>query len=191
MKENRKILNIILVTIIVLILIAPILIFVDKVNKEKKYDELVAKITEAAKKYSVNSDDYEVDINTLKEEGFLNSNLVNPKTNRPISNVSYVILSDDYEVKIYDIPKSENVAKLVITFNGDKKMQNGIGVQYEELGINVSDGNEDVYYVIQYFYKGKEVNKIDSSKPKDYEVVYTALNSDGELAKVVREVIVQ
>lgn len=191
MKENRTILNIILVTIIVLILITPILIFINKVNKEKKYDELVNKITEAAKKYSVNSDDYEVDINTLKEEGFLNSNLVNPKTNRPISNVSYVILSDDYEVNIYDIPKSENVAKLVITFNGDKKMQNGIGVQYEELGINVSDGNEDVYYVTQYFYKGKEVSKIDSSKPKDYEVVYTALNKDGELAKVVREVIVQ
>lgn len=194
--KNKLCLKIALVILIVIILMIPIFIFVNNDNKSKKYDSLLEKINTAAsiylKDYNLENNSGKIKLGILKEYSLIDNTLVNPKTNRPLSNESYVINNNGtYEIKLYDIPKEIDTKGLIITFNGDQNMQNNLSVRYSELGISVYDGNEQLDYSTQYFIKNKEVQSIESSRPRNYEVVYTTVNSKGELAKVVRTVVVQ
>lgn len=202
MKENKTILKVILIALLIVILLLPIFIFINNDNKNKKYDELVAEITSAAEKLVNRNSDLLVDgkvkikLSDLKEVSLINISIINPITHKSISNESYVDVTinggiKNYRVTLYDIPSKENTANLIINMLGDKNMQNGISVRYEEQGIEVLDGLEKIEYSVQYFLKDKEVSGIDSSRPRTYEVVYTALNNEGELAKVVRKVVIQ
>ena len=197
MKVKSVILKVVLAIIIFMILMIPIFIFLNMENKDKDYEKLIDDIKSSAEKYVAHNDigdASKIKISVLKKANLLENALVNPKTKKPLSNETYVSLTNNgtvNEVVLYDIPSEDNVAELIVTFNGDKHMQNGISVRYEELGVNIFDGTTELSYSTQYFVKGKEVTSIDVYKPRDYEVVYTALSSKGELAKVVRTVIVQ
>lgn len=194
--KNKLCLKIVLGILIVFILMIPIFIFVNNDNKNKKYDNLLEKIKSATsvylKDYNLENNNGKIKLGMLKEYSLIDDALVNPKTNRPLSNESYIINNNgNYEIKLYDIPKEIDTKGLIITFNGDQNMQNNLSVRYSELGINVYDGGNQLDYSTQYFVKNKEVQSIEASKPRNYEVVYTVINSKGELAKVVRTVIVQ
>lgn len=194
--KNKLCLKIVLVVLIIIILMIPIFIFVNDDNKNKKYDSLIEKIKSATsvylKDYNLENNNGKIKLGMLKEYSLIDNALVNPKTNRPLSNESYIINNNGtYEIQLYDIPKEIDTKGLIITFNGDQNMQNNLSVRYSELGINVYDGGNQLDYSTQYFVKNKEVQSIETSKPRNYEVVYTVINSKGELAKVVRTVIVQ
>lgn len=194
--KNKLCLKIVLGILIVFILMIPIFIFVNNDNKNKEYDNLLEKIKSATsvylKDYNLENNNGKIKLGMLKEYSLIDDALVNPKTNRPLSNESYIINNNgNYEIKLYDIPKEIDTKGLIITFNGDQNMQNNLSVRYSELGINVYDGSNQLDYSTQYFIKNKEVQSIESTKPRNYEVVYTAVNSKGELAKVVRTVVVQ
>ena len=194
--KNKLCLKIVLGILIVFILMIPIFIFVNNDNKNKEYDSLLEKIKSATsvylKDYNLENSSSRIKLGKLKEYSLIDDALVNPKTNRPLSNESYIINNNGtYEIKLYDIPKEIDTKGLIITFNGDQNMQNNLSVRYSELGINVYDGGNQLDYSTQYFVKNKEVQSIETSKPRNYEVVYTVINSKGELAKVVRTVIVQ
>lgn len=194
--KNKLCLKIVLVVLIIIILMIPIFIFVSNDNKNKEYDSLLEKIKSATsvylKDYNLENNNGKIKLGMLKEYSLIDDALVNPKTNRPLSNESYIINNNGtYEIKLYDIPKEIDTKGLIITFNGDQNMQNNLSVRYSELGINVYDGGNQLDYSTQYFVKNKEVQSIEASKPRNYEVVYTVINSKGELAKVVRTVIVQ
>lgn len=198
--KNKLILKIILSILIIIVLLLPIFIFVNIENKNKAYDSLIQELKDSAMEYinknniSIDNQYLKVKLGDLKHDNLIDNIIINPKTKKYLSNESYVLVNkttDTYDVYIYDIPNNENSAGLIITFYGDRSIQNGITVQYYEQGISLIEGNQEIDYSVQYFTKGKEVNEIDSSRPRDYEVVYTALNSKGELAKVVRTVIVQ
>lgn len=194
--KNKLCLKIVLVVLIIIILMIPIFIFVSNDNKNKEYDGLIEKIKSATsvylKDYNLENNNGKIKLGMLKEYSLIDDALVNPKTNRPLSNESYIINNNGtYEIKLYDIPKEIDTKGLIITFNGDQNMQNNLSVRYSELGINVYDGGNQLDYSTQYFVKNKEVQNIETSKPRNYEVVYTVINSKGELAKVVRTVIVQ
>ena len=202
MKVNKTLLKIILVILVIIILMIPIFIFVHQDNKNKKYNQLLEEITTATEKFvsrnnvNVDSENLKIKLSELKEVALLSNNLQNPKTGNPLSNESYVIISNHsgkntYDIKLYDIPDKETNADLLISLNGSKKYQLGISVRYEEQGANFFEGTTSLEYSVQYFLRGKEVNTIDSSLPKTFEVAYTALNSKGELAKIVRSVVIQ
>lgn len=193
--KNKILFKIIIAMVVIVVLLVPIFIFINNDSKNKNYNNLLSDIEQAAKTYFKEYDlegNVKVKLGTLKEYSLIDSDIVNPKTDRPVSNETYVVKEkDEYSVFLYDIPKNESTKGLIITFNGDKSTQNGIAVRYSELGINVYDGSESLDYSTQYFVKNKEVQSIDTSKPKNYEVVYTVLTSKGEVAKVVRTVVVQ
>lgn len=194
--KNSIAFKIILGVLIICILGLPIFIFIGNDKKNKEYDNLLEKIKSATsvyiKDYNLENNSGKIKLGILKEYSLIENALVNPKTNRPLSNESYIINNNGiYEIKLYDIPKEINTKGLIITFNGDQNMQNNLSVRYSELGINVYDGSKQLDYSTQYFIKNKEVQSIETLKPRNYEVVYTTINSKGELAKVVRTVIVQ
>lgn len=194
--KNSIALKIILGVLIICILGLPIFIFIGNDKKNKEYDNLLEKIKSATsvyiKDYNLENNSGKIKLGILKEYSLIENALVNPKTNRPLSNESYIINNNGiYEIKLYDIPKEIDTKGLIITFNGDQNMQNNLSVRYSELGINVYDGSKQLDYSTQYFIKNKEVQSIETLKPRNYEVVYTTINSKGELAKVVRTVIVQ
>ncbi len=194
--KNSIAFKIILGVLIICILGLPIFIFIGSDKKNKEYDNLLGKIKSATsvyiKDYNLENNSGKIKLGILKEYSLIENALVNPKTNRPLSNESYIINNNGiYEIKLYDIPKEIDTKGLIITFNGDQNMQNNLSVRYSELGINVYDGSKQLDYSTQYFIKNKEVQSIETLKPRNYEVVYTAINSKGELAKVVRTVIVQ
>ena len=197
---NNKILKGILITVLVILLILPIIYFVNQDVKKKDYQKLVETIENAATKYvrgyGEGSLQLKIKLSDLKNKNFVSLNLINPKTKSHLSNETYVLASYangayTYDVHLYDIPKKEDRLDLIMNLIGDKNYQNGISVRYEEPGINVSEGQKVLSYSTQYFYKDEEIYSINSSRPKNYTVVYTALNSKGEIAKVTRTVIVQ
>ena len=197
-KTGREIL---LIVIIMIVLMIPIFIFVSNDKKETEYNNFIQHIEEGARKWArgnmqqINSGT--IKLGELKKISFVDYNLKNPKTGLHLSNESYIIISKtndgkyNFDLKLYELPKEETNADLVIQMIGKKVLQNGISAPYNELGIEVHEGNEALAYSIQYFTKGEEVLSIDTSRPRNYEVVYTVLNSRGELAKVVRKVIIQ
>ena len=198
---KKTILKLCLVIVIVLVLSIPVFIFSSMEKTEKNYQELVEKIETAAKSWAstrlIEGETIIIKLGELKDYGLIDYNLKNPKTKGHLSDETYAevkkLSNNQYqtEIKLYEIPKRETAADLIIQMIGDKELQNGISVRYQELGINVHEGGEQISYSVQYFLKGEEIVSIDTSRPKTYEVVYTALNGKGELAKVVRKVIVQ
>lgn len=194
-------LKVVLGIIIVLVLLIPIFLFVDSKQKETKYQELIEKVEEAsriwAKSHLVEENTVKVKLGELKQNFLIDFHLVNPKTKKHLANETYVMITKQVngeytlDLHLYEIPEQEKSADLIMQLNGEKKMQNGIGVRYQELGILVHEGEQEVPYSVQYFIKGKEVNLIDTSRPREYKVVYTALNSKGELANISREIVIQ
>lgn len=202
MKMNKIGFKVILVVVFAIVLAVPIFIFIGMDNNDKKYEGLIKQITIAAENYVVrnqmiiDSNGVKVKLGKLKDTALMPINLKNPKTKAHLSNESYVIVSSSngkyqFDVKLYDIPKKETSAGLFTTINGSKQLQLGISARYEEPGVTVYEGTIQLEYSAQYFLKGEEVTVIDSSRPKTFDVVYTAINSEGEVAKVVRNVVVQ
>lgn len=190
----------ILIIIGIILLILPIFYFVNQNQTEKEYEQLLEIIETAtskyAKGYATQGSSFKVKLGDLKDKNLLSLNVKNPKTGAHLSNETYVVANYvngaySYDIHLYDIPEKEDRLDLIMSLVGDKSMQNGISVRYEEQGLNVSDGQKNISYSTQYFYKDEEIYTIDSSRPKTFTVVYTALNSNGEIAKVTRTVVVQ
>ena len=198
MKKNMF--KIVLGIMVILILMIPIFIFSNAEKKKNNYNKLIESIESAAEKWAKSSDNElnssTVKLGELKDKRLIGHNLKNPKTGLHLSDETYVVVKEngnkyEFELKLYDIPKKETNNNLIVSMIGDKKIQNGISVRYEEKGISIRENGEEISYSVQYFLKGEEVISIDSSRPKVYEAVYTAINSKGEIAKIVREIVVQ
>lgn len=198
---KKTMLKIIIGVIIVAILALPIFLILNNANNETKYDNLIKNIEEAATKWArINMNDnteVTVKLGDLKQVGFISYDLVNPKNKKHLSNETYVIITKGtdnnykFDIKLYEIPDKETTGDYIIQMNGDKNAQTGISSYYQELGIIIYEGENTLTYSVQYFYKNKEIRTIDTSRPKNYEVVYTALNSKNQLIKVTRKVVVQ
>lgn len=200
MDTKKTVLKIILGIVIFIILLIPIFLMLESEKKEKEYNELIESIKLAgekwAKGYMAESNVGKVKLGDLKKINFIDNILFNPKTKKYLSNETYVEITkanNTYttNVVIYDIPKQEQTNGLIVNIIGGKNTQTGISSHYSELGISVYEGDKEIPYSVQYFYKGKEVDRIDTYIPKNYEAVYTMINSKGELLKVVRNVVVQ
>lgn len=197
-KSNLKIT---IGVIIAVILITPIFLILNYTNKEAKYNELLQDIEEAATKWAkINMNDNEeivVKLGDLKQVSFMPLNLVNPKNKKHLSNETYVVVSKNvdntykFDINLYDIPDKETTGDCIVQINGNKNTQIGISSYYQDLGITIHEGGTMLSYSTQYFYKNEEIRVLDTSRPKNYEVVYTALNSKKELIKAVRKVVVQ
>lgn len=198
---NKSTLKIIIGVIIVAILAIPVFLILNQTNNETKYDDLLNDIEEAATKWAkINMNDIDetvVKLGDLKQVGFMPYNLINPKNNKHLSNETYVVITKNadntyrLEVKLYEIPDKETNGDYIVQINGDKNAQTGISSYYQELGIIIYEGKKNIPYSVQYFYKNKEIRDIDTSRPKNYEAIYTALNNKNEIIKVTRKVVVQ
>lgn len=197
---KKQILKWSLIVIAIILLILPIVFFVKEEQKEKDYSALLGTIEKSTSKYAKAyvepASTFQIKLGELKEKSLITLNLINPKTGAHLSNETYIVANYangkyTYDIHLYDIPKKDNKLDLIMSFVGDKNLQNGISARYEELGINVSDGVNVLSYSTQYFDKDEEVRTINSSRPKTYTVVYTTLNKKGEIAKITRTVVVQ
>lgn len=200
MDTKKTAFKIILGILIFIVLLIPIFLILSSERKENEYIELIESIESAAEKWAKGNmqdvDSAKVKLGDLKNMNFVNNILYNPKTQKYLSNETYVEIQKNSgayttTVVIHDIPNKEQVSNLIINVTGNKNTQVGISSKYMELGITAIEGGNEVPYSTQYFYKGKEINAIDTSRPKKYQVVYTALNHKGEIAKIVRNITVQ
>lgn len=195
MKKNIKLIMLVLLFLIVIVVG---LLFLNNIKKNNQYKKLIDDIKNASSKYITDTleENYPIiiKIGNLKDENYLPFELINPKTNKHLSDESYALVSgnnENYELNLYDI-LDKNVSKnCIVKLNGLNEIQVRIGENYIEPGIEISEKGEILSYSVQYFHKGSEVFSIDSSIPKNYVAVYTALNSNGYLINIRRNIIVQ
>ena len=200
MDTKKTILKITLGILIFIVLLIPIFLILANDKKEKEYNELIDSIELAAEKwakgYMTESNTGKVKLGDLKKINFIDNILYNSKTNSYLSNETYIEIKKSNgtyttNVVIYDIPKKEQSVGLILNVIGEKRNKVTISSYYVESGITAFEGDKEIEYSTQYFYKGKEIDRIDTSRPKNFEVVYTTLNSKGEIAKIVRSIVVQ
>ena len=149
----------------------------------------------AAKNYSrlpVESGEYvDVSLGDIKREGLLRINVSNPKSNKVLSNESFVRITKKdnnftYDLTTYDLVDASEIEEgaPTITLKGSQVMHLNIGDTYVEPGVLESDVS------IQIIKDGKEVSVIDTSTSGTYSVYYS-LVQDNKLGLSIRTVIVK
>lgn len=203
-EEQRKKWFIIAIIFFVILLLSTIVAFVYSNNK--KYDNWLQKIIEAARAH-VNSDEMvqseimlgnldKITLDTLINDGHLaNVDLINPRTKKSISMCNYVMLSVNNDTISYtrvtiDVrcqTGDDNNNKPTIMLLGEAIIYIAKGETYTDPGAKATDvDGSDISESITV------KNDVDVNVPAEYQVTYSVTNNKGKEADpVVRYVIVE
>lgn len=175
-----------LATIVILAIISTITvpIMIDKLNyfKQKSYDNMVSSIENAAEEYVEDNrdnldelDDFgymNVTIETLLSDGYLDGDVINPKTNIsvPKEDVVYVALSDKNKITVLYDP--DQGLKPRITLNGPNIIRVKLNGTYRELSAIARDKNgNDISSSVQI------QGTVNTAKEGTYTLDYSVLDS--------------
>lgn len=192
-----ELLAVILVLAIILMISLPNIFNMVEKNKLKKYNLLIDSIEDSARLYVNEKKDeleswflaggvYYVTIKELNFKGLLKESLVNPLTNKTITDTKKVfIYPDNDNVLVYcfeDRDCAFDVELLpIIILHGDNPMILNLGISYQELGAIAKDGY------------GKDLNveisgTVNSNQMGTYYIDYFAIDEEGHQAFAQREV---
>lgn len=190
-----ELLGIIVVLGIIATIVTPVIQSTLAQNQESVYNTLVKQIEGNAKDYleyntdklpQDEGDSVVVKLGEMKEAGFIQISIKNPKTDNIISNESYVTVTKKgnnytFETTIYDLTDADEVVSgaptIILAGSSNETIASGSNYNLEKKD-NVSR---------QIIFNGKEVSSIDTSVKGVYEVYYSKLEN-GKLGITIKTV---
>lgn len=190
-----ELLGIIVVLGIIATIVTPVIQSTLAQNQESVYNTLVKQIEGNAKDYleyntdklpQDEGDSVVVKLGEMKEAGFIQISIKNPKTDNIISNESYVTVTKKgnnytFETIIYDLTDADEVVSgaptIILAGSSNETIASGSNYNLEKID-NVSR---------QIIFNGKEVSSIDTSAKGVYEVYYSKLEN-GKLGITIKTV---
>lgn len=198
-----ELLGIIVVLGIIATIVTPVIQSTLAQNQESVYNTLVKQIEGSAKDYlEYNTDKLPQDegdsvivkLGEMKEAGFIQISIKNPKTDNIISNESYVTVTKKgnnytFETTIHDLTDADEVVSGAPSISVDKNANEtiSIGSTYKFDEKVTVDGTEDSDFSRQIIKDNKEVASIDTSVKGIYEIYYSKLK-DGKLGITIRTI---
>lgn len=194
-----ELLGIIVVLGIIATIVTPVIQSTLAQNQESVYNTLVKQIEGNAKDYlEYNTDKLPQDegystivkLGEMKEAGFIQISIKNPKTDNIISNESYVTVTKKgnnytFETTIHDLTDADEVVSgaPTITLSGSSNETIASGSNYDQ----EKDLEKIDNVSRQIIFNGKEVSSIDTSVKGVYEVYYSRLEN-GKLGITIKTV---
>ena len=190
-----ELLGIIVVLGIIATIVTPVIQSTLAQNQESVYNTLVKQIEGSTKDYlEYNTDKLPQDegdsvivkLGEMKEAGFIQISIKNPKTDNIISNESYVTVTKKgnnytFETTIHDLTDADEVVSgaptITLAGSSNETIASGSNYNLEKID-NVS---------CQIIFNGKEVSSIDTSVKGVYEVYYSKLEN-GKLGITIKTV---
>ena len=190
-----ELLGIIVVLGIIATIVTPVIQSTLAQNQESVYNTLVKQIEGNAKDYleyntdklpQDEGDSVVVKLGEMKEAGFIQISIKNPKTDNIISNESYVTVTKKgnnytFETTIHDLTDADEVVSgaptITLAGSSNETITSGSNYNLEKID-NVSR---------QIIFNGKEVSSIDTSVKGVYEVYYSKLEN-GKLGITIKTV---
>ena len=190
-----ELLGIIVVLGIIATIVTPVIQSTLAQNQESVYNTLVKQIEGNAKDYleyntdklpQNEGDSVIVKLGEMKEAGFIQISIKNPKTDNIISNESYVTVTKKgnnytFETTIHDLTDADEVVSgaptIILAGSSNETIASGSNYNLEKKD-NVSR---------QIIFNGKEVSSIDTSVKGVYEVYYSKLEN-GKLGITIKTV---
>ncbi len=190
-----ELLGIIVVLGIIATIVTPVIQSTLAQNQESVYNTLVKQIESNAKDYleyntdklpQDEGDSVVVKLGEMKEAGFIQISIKNPKTDNIISNESYVTVTKKgnnytFGTTIYDLTDADEVVSgaptIILAGSSNETIASGSNYNLEKID-NVSR---------QIIFNGKEVSSIDTSVKGVYEVYYSKLEN-GKLGITIKTV---
>ena len=190
-----ELLGIIVVLGIIATIVTPVIQSTLAQNQESVYNTLVKQIEGNAKDYleyntdklpQDEGDSVVVKLGEMKEAGFIQISIKNPKTDNIISNESYVTVTKKgnnytFETTIHDLTDADEVVSgaptIILAGSSNETIAYGSNYNLEKID-NVSR---------QIIFNGKEVSSIDTSVKGVYEVYYSRLEN-GKLGITIKTV---
>lgn len=190
-----ELLGIIVVLGIIATIVTPVIQSTLAQNQESVYNTLVKQIEGNAKDYleyntdklpQDEGDSVVVKLGEMKEAGFIQISIKNPKTDNIISNESYVTVTKKgnnytFGTTIYDLTDADEVVSgaptIILAGSSNETIASGSNYNLEKID-NVSR---------QIIFNGKEVSSIDTSAKGVYEVYYSKLEN-GKLGITIKTV---
>lgn len=190
-----ELLGIIVVLGIIATIVTPVIQSTLAQNQESVYNTLVKQIEGSAKDYleyntdklpQDEGDSVVVKLGEMKEAGFIQISIKNPKTDNIISNESYVTVTKKgnnytFGTTIYDLTDADEVVSgaptIILAGSSNETIASGSNYNLEKID-NVSR---------QIIFNGKEVSSIDTSVKGVYEVYYSRLEN-GKLGITIKTV---
>lgn len=190
-----ELLGIIVVLGIIATIVTPVIQSTLAQNQESVYNTLVKQIEGNAKDYlEYNTDKLPQDegdsvivkLGEMKEAGFIQISIKNPKTDNIISNESYVTVTKKgnnytFETTIHDLTDADEVVSgaptITLAGSSNETITSGSNYNLEKID-NISR---------QIIFNGKEVSSIDTSVKGVYEVYYSKLEN-GKLGITIKTV---
>ena len=190
-----ELLGIIVVLGIIATIVTPVIQSTLAQNQESVYNTLVKQIEGNAKDYleyntdklpQDEGDSVVVKLGEMKEAGFIQISIKNPKTDNIISNESYVTVTKKgnnytFETTIHDLTDADEVVSgaptIILAGSSNETIASGSNYNLEKID-NVSR---------QIIFNGKEVSSIYTSAKGVYEVYYSKLEN-GKLGITIKTV---
>lgn len=190
-----ELLGIIVVLGIIATIVTPVIQSTLAQNQESVYNTLVKQIEGNAKDYleyntdklpQNEGDSVIVKLGEMKEAGFIQISIKNPKTDNIISNESYVTVTKKgnnytFETTIHDLTDADEVVSgaptIILAGSSNETIASGSNYNLEKID-NVSR---------QIIFNGKEVSSVDTSVKGVYEVYYSRLEN-GKLGITIKTV---
>lgn len=155
-------------------------------NRDKLYNVIETQLKSYTKDYLMVNSDYlpaldrdstKITLEMLKKSGNLQLNVVNPRTEKFVSNQSYVEVTKHnnnytYDVHLYDLVDASEVvagAPTITLSSYSQECNLGAECNLEEPVTGISR---------QIIYNNEEVSSIDTSKTGVYAVYYSKLEND-------------
>lgn len=185
-----ELLGIIVVLGIIATIVTPVIQSTLAQNQESVYNTLVKQIEGSAKDYlEYNTDKLPQDegdfvivkLGEMKEAGFIQISIKNPKTDNIISNESYVTVTKKgnnytFETTIHDLTDADEVVSgaptITLSSSSNETIASGSNYDQEKDLEKIDNVSR------QIIFNGKEVSSIDTSVKGVYEVYYSKLESD-------------
>lgn len=205
-----ELLGIIVVLGIIATIVTPVIQSTLAQNQESVYNTLVKQIEGNAKDYleyntdklpQDEGDSVVVKLGEMKEAGFIQISIKNPKTDNIISNESYVTVTKKgnnytFGTTIYDLTDADEVVSGAPIISVLEDKENKVKKLNETISIGSTykfdekvtvDGTEDSDFSRQIIKDNKEVASIDTSVKGIYEIYYSKLK-DGKLGIMIRTI---
>lgn len=205
-----ELLGIIVVLGIIATIVTPVIQSTLAQNQESVYNTLVKQIEGNAKDYleyntdklpQDEGDSVVVKLGEMKEAGFIQISIKNPKTDNIISNESYVTVTKKgnnytFETTIYDLTDADEVVSGAPIISVLEDKENKVKKLNETISIGSTykfdekvtvDGTKDSDFSRQIIKDNKEVASIDTSVKGIYEIYYSKLK-DGKLGITIRTI---
>ncbi len=176
-------------------------------SKNQAYDAQVINIKNSANDFLIdntevmkNNDIITIKLGVLKQGGYLPVNVKNPITGKIFSNESIIKVTKnnekyDFELALIDLEDVNETIDSnypILVLNGSYIEYVNINEEYKEKNATAQDSNgNNIEVSIQIKDGNQEVQKIDTSSFKTYNIVYSATDKEKRTTTATRTVIIR